>query len=48
MLTGSYLMTIILLGKDAGKDKITKLTKEIFSEKISMLEKELSQFFLDG
>ena len=41
-------MTIILLGKDAGKDKITKLTKEIFSEKISILEKELSQFFLDG
>ena len=42
MLTGSYLLTIKLLGKDTGKDKITKLTKEIFSEKISMLEKELS------
>ena len=34
MLTGSYLLTTKLLGKDAGKDKITRLTKEIFTEKI--------------
>ena len=47
-LTGSYLLAVKLLGKDARKNKITKLTKEIFSEKISMLGKEILQFFLDG
>ena len=39
-LTGSYLLAVKLLGKDARKNKITKLTKEIFSEKISMLGKD--------
>lgn len=47
-LTGSYLLAVKLLGKDARKNKITKLTKEIFSEKISMLGKEILQFFLNG